>query len=59
MPMNEQMLANEILQAINQEMGGGGKDVVKYRQKLAKAVARAVVAHIRLNMNDTQGNKHF
>ena len=57
--MNEQMLANEILQAMNQEMGGGGKNVTKYRLKLAKAIARAVVAHVRLNMNDTRGNKHF
>lgn len=59
MPMNEQMLANEILQAMNQEMGGGGIDVVITRQKLANAIARAVVAHIRKMLKDTQGNSHF
>ena len=59
MPLNEQMLANQIVQALNQEMGGGGKDVVKYRMKLAKAISRAVVAHIRAALQDTQGNAHF
>ena len=59
MPLNEQLLANQIATAISQEMGGGGKDVEKYRRKLAKAIAKAVVAHIRANLKDTQGNSHF
>lgn len=59
MPINEQLLANEIATALSAEMGGGGKDVEKYRRKIAKAIAKAVVSHIRVNLIDTQGNKHF
>ena len=59
MPLNEQQLASEIASSITQEFGGGGKDVDKYRRKLAKAISRALIAHIRLNLDDTNGDKHF
>ena len=60
MPMNEQLLANEIAAALNQEMGGGGKDVDKYRRKLGKAIAKAVINHLRANLNGSvDGSKHF
>jgi len=59
MPMNEAQLAAEINDALNKEMGGGGKDVAKYRLKLAKAIAKAVVKHLRATLMDSQGNKHM
>jgi len=59
MPINAAVLATEINDALNKEMGGGGKDVAKYRLKLAKAIAKAVVKHIQTQLKDTQGNSHF
>ena len=64
MPMNEGKLANEIFQALKSEMGGGGiPEVDKYRLKMAKAIAKAVVNHLRLNLTDTNpesgGDRHL
>ena len=59
MPINEALLAAEINDELNKEMGGGGKNVAKYRLKMSKAIAKAVVKHIRVNLKDTWGNSHF
>jgi len=59
MPINEAQLATEINDELNKSMGGGGKDVAKYRLKLAKAIAKAVVKHLRSNLKDSNGDTHF
>jgi len=59
MAMSESALEALIFQQLQSEVGGTGPTVIENRQKLAKALANAIVKFLRAALQDSQGGKCF